>query len=128
MTIGGEGASAAPDNLPDTPAPITGKGHDSDRLRRALAERRIKACIPGRANRDTPVAFDTDRPVSLMRPSRKIIASNARDKMKGDFASGPDQGLGIPPSRAGSPAPSAGDDESRGGGGSSGGSPPSPRS
>ena len=47
---------------------IADKGYDSDRLRKALAERGIKACpvldtgscIPGRANRKEPVVYDIE--------------------------------------------------------------------
>ncbi len=49
--------------LPDLPAAdvmIADKGHDNDRLRKALGERNIKSCIPGRADRREPVAYDTE--------------------------------------------------------------------
>ena len=39
---------------------IADKGYDSNRLRKALAERDIKPCIPGRANRKEPIAYDTE--------------------------------------------------------------------
>ena len=43
--------------LPDADVMIADKGYDSDRLRKALAKRRIKSCIPGRANRKEPVVY-----------------------------------------------------------------------
>ena len=54
--------------LPDAEVMIADKGYDSDRLRKALAERGIKACpvldtgscIPGRANRKEPVVYDIE--------------------------------------------------------------------
>ena len=49
--------------LPDlavAEALIADKGYDSDGFRAALADRGIEACIPGRANRREPVAYDTE--------------------------------------------------------------------
>ena len=46
--------------LPDADILIADKGYDSNRLRKALAERDIKPCIPGRANRKEPIAYDTE--------------------------------------------------------------------
>ena len=46
--------------LPDADMLIADKGYDSNRLRKALAERDIKPCIPGRANRKEPIAYDTE--------------------------------------------------------------------
>ncbi len=49
--------------LPDLPAAdvmIADKGYDNDRLRKALGERNIKSCIPGRTSRREPVAYDTE--------------------------------------------------------------------
>ena len=39
---------------------IADKGYDSNRLRKALAERGIASCIPGRANRKEPIVYDTE--------------------------------------------------------------------
>ena len=39
---------------------IADRGYDSDRLREALAERGVKSCIPGRANRKEPIIYDTE--------------------------------------------------------------------
>ena len=46
--------------LPDAEALIAEEGYDSDGFRPALASRGIEACIPGRANRREPVAYDTE--------------------------------------------------------------------
>ena len=45
--------------LPDAGTLIADKGYDSDKLYKALAERGIKPCIPGRANRKEPIVYDT---------------------------------------------------------------------
>ena len=39
---------------------IANGGHDSDRFREALVERGIEPCIPCRANRKKPVAYDAE--------------------------------------------------------------------
>ena len=39
---------------------IADKGYDSNRLRKALVERGIKSCIPGRAKRKEPIIYDTE--------------------------------------------------------------------
>ena len=47
--------------LPALPTPavlIADKGYDSDPLRQALARRAITPCIPGRAHRKQPIAYD----------------------------------------------------------------------
>ena len=46
--------------LPDADTLIGDKGYDSDRFRGALARRGITPCIPGRASRKKPVAYDTE--------------------------------------------------------------------
>ena len=46
--------------LPDAETLIADKGYDRDRVRDALAARKITPCIPGRANRKKPVAYDTE--------------------------------------------------------------------
>ena len=46
--------------LPDADVLIADKGYDSDRLRKALAKRDMKSCIPGRANRKEPVVYDSE--------------------------------------------------------------------
>ncbi len=54
------GADTVLDALPEADALIADKGYDSDRLREALAERGVKSCIPGRANRKEPIVCDTE--------------------------------------------------------------------
>ena len=54
------GADTVLDALPEAAVLIADKGYDSDRLREALAERGIKSCIPGRANRKEPIIYDTE--------------------------------------------------------------------
>ncbi len=54
------GADMAPPALPEADVLIADKGYDSNRLRKALAERKIKPCIPGRANRKEPIVYDTE--------------------------------------------------------------------
>ena len=44
--------------LPEAFVLIADRGYDSDRLREALAERGVKSCIPGRANRKEPIVYD----------------------------------------------------------------------
>ena len=53
------GADTVLPTLPDAGTLIADKGYDSDKLRKALAERGIKPCIPGRANRKEPIVYDT---------------------------------------------------------------------
>ena len=48
------------DALPEADVLIADKGYDSNRLRKALAERGIKSCIQGRANRKEPIIYDTE--------------------------------------------------------------------
>ena len=54
------GADTVLDALPKAAVLIADKGYDSDRLRKALAERGIKSCIPGRAKRKEPIVCDTE--------------------------------------------------------------------
>ena len=54
------GADTGFDALPEAAVLIADKGYDSDRLRKALAERGIKSCIPGRAKRKEPIIYDTE--------------------------------------------------------------------
>ena len=46
--------------LPNADTLIADRGYDSDALRKALAERGIKACIPGRVNRREPIVYDAE--------------------------------------------------------------------
>ena len=52
------GATTVLDALPDADTLIADRGYDSDRFREALNARGIAPCIPGRANRKTPVVYD----------------------------------------------------------------------
>ena len=52
------GAATVLDALPDADIPIADRGYDSDRFREALNARGPAPCIPGRANRKTPVVYD----------------------------------------------------------------------
>jgi len=54
------GAATVLPDLPDAKALIADKGYDSDRFRDALTDLEITPCIPGRANRKTPVPYDAD--------------------------------------------------------------------
>ena len=54
------GAEAILPTLPDADVLVADKGHDGDSFREALAERGIEPCIPGRANRRKPVAYDAE--------------------------------------------------------------------
>jgi transposase len=55
------GADAVLPAVPDAAEVlIADKGYDSNRLRRALAERGIRSCIPGRANRKEPIVYDRE--------------------------------------------------------------------
>ena len=72
--------------LPDLPAAdvmIADKGYDNDRLRKALGERNIKSCIPGRTSRREPVAYDTElyksRNLSACLAGLKIGAASPPD-------------------------------------------------
>ncbi len=54
------GADTVLEALPKAAVLIADKGYDNDRLRKALAERGVKSCIPGRANRKEPIVCDTE--------------------------------------------------------------------
>ena len=54
------GAATVLPVLPEPDTPIGDKGNHSDRFRGALARRGITPCIPGRASRKKPVAYDTE--------------------------------------------------------------------
>ena len=53
------GADTGFEALPEADVLIADKGYDSDRWREALAERGVKSCIPGRANRKEPIIYDS---------------------------------------------------------------------
>jgi transposase len=44
--------------LPKAKAMLADKGYDADWFRKALADRRITACIPSKANRKVPIPHD----------------------------------------------------------------------
>lgn len=44
--------------LPKAKAMLADKGYDADWFRQALADRRITACIPSKANRKVPIPHD----------------------------------------------------------------------
>ncbi len=54
------GTDTVLDALPEADVLIADKGYDNNRLRKALAKRGIKSCIPGRANRKEPIVCDTE--------------------------------------------------------------------
>ena len=53
------GADTALDALPEVFVLIANRGYDRDGLREALAERSVKSCIPGGANRKEPIVHDS---------------------------------------------------------------------
>ena len=63
-----KGAALIVDRLPKARTLIGDKGYDADWLRAALAARGIAPCIPPRANRNQPVAYDR----SLYKARHKI--------------------------------------------------------
>jgi len=55
-----KGADLVLDDLPEAEVLIGDKGYDSDKLRKALRERGIEPCIPGRSNRKEPIEYDKE--------------------------------------------------------------------
>jgi len=55
------GARALMSSLPIADWLIADRGYDADWFRDALKDRGIRACIPGRKSRDTPVQYDKRR-------------------------------------------------------------------
>jgi transposase len=55
------GARAMMGSLPVADWLIADRGYDADWFREALEDRGIRACIPGRKSRDTPVRYDKRR-------------------------------------------------------------------
>nr|WP_272210892.1 IS5 family transposase [Marinicella sp. W31]MDC2876807.1 IS5 family transposase [Marinicella sp. W31] len=53
-----KGAARMIESFPKAKTLLADKGYDADWFREALAERKIKACIPSRANRKVPIAHD----------------------------------------------------------------------
>ena len=56
--VSGRGPWPAPRAAKKEGAPIADRGYDGNRFRKALADRGIEACIPGRKNRKVPVEYD----------------------------------------------------------------------
>ena len=55
------GAAALLDSLPQAEWFLADRCHDADWLRKALQDRGIKACIPGRKSRQKTVKYDKRR-------------------------------------------------------------------
>ena len=55
------GARALLSRLPDVDWLLGDRGYDADWLREALQDKGIRACIPGRKQRKTPVKYDKRR-------------------------------------------------------------------
>ncbi|MAU22103.1 MAG: IS5/IS1182 family transposase [Martelella sp.] len=53
-----KGAARMIEAFPKAKTLLADKGYDADWFREALAERKIKTCIPSRANRKVPIAHD----------------------------------------------------------------------
>ncbi len=53
-----KGAALMIDALPRAKSLLGDKGYDADWFRAALADRRISACIPSKANRKVPIPHD----------------------------------------------------------------------
>ena len=46
--------------LPEAEVLIADKGYDSNKFRKALAQRGIASCMPGRSNRKEPIEYDRE--------------------------------------------------------------------
>ena len=55
------GAAAMSGSLPKADWLLADKGYDADWLRNDLKDKGIRACIPGRKSRNTPVRYDKRR-------------------------------------------------------------------
>jgi transposase len=53
-----KGAAVLLKNLPQTDELLADRGYDADWLRKALRDKGITACIPGKRNRKEPVSYD----------------------------------------------------------------------
>ena len=56
-----KGAAALIDDLPKAEFLLADRGYDADWFRKALSDRKIKPCIPGRKSRKPPVKYDKPR-------------------------------------------------------------------
>lgn len=54
-----KGAALMIDAFPEAKVVLGDKGYDADWFRAALADRKIAACIPSKANRKVPIPHDT---------------------------------------------------------------------
>ena len=63
-----KGAALMLDALPQAEELLGDRGYDADWFRKALDERGITACIPGRSNRKIPIGYDRE----LYRQRHKI--------------------------------------------------------
>ena len=71
------GAAALLDSLPQADWFLADQGYDADWLRKALQDRGIKACIPGRKSRKKAVKYDKRR--SRRRNRIKILFGRLKD-------------------------------------------------
>ena len=55
------GAAALLDDLPKAKWMLADRGYDADWFREALQDKGIRACIPGRKKRKTPIKYDKRR-------------------------------------------------------------------
>ena len=55
-----KGAALILSALPAAKELLGDRGYDADGFRKALDERCITACIPGRSNRGIPISYDRD--------------------------------------------------------------------
>jgi IS5 family transposase len=72
------GARALLSSIPNTDWLLGDRGYDADWLRVALENKGIRACIPGRKQRKTPVKYDKRGYKRRNRPFRDIRFANAR--------------------------------------------------
>lgn len=56
-----KGAAALIDDLPKAGWLLADRGYDADWFRKALLDKKIKPCIPGRKSRKKPVKYDKRR-------------------------------------------------------------------
>lgn len=66
------GARALLSSLPKVEWLLGDRGYDADWFRDALKDKGIRACIPGRKQRKTPVKYDKRRYKRRNRPSRDL--------------------------------------------------------
>lgn len=64
------GARALLSSLPNVDWLLGDRGYDADWFREALQDKGIRACIPGRTQRNSPIKYDKRRYKRRNRPSR----------------------------------------------------------